>query len=63
MSESRLTSYYLTARGEVPLKHWRALSRLVVEHRGHFGFKSWTGTMFEYFMPYLFLPAYRHRCV
>lgn len=60
MSESRLTSYYLTARGEVPLKHWRALSRLVVEHRGHFGFKSWTGTMFEYFMPYLFLPAYRH---
>lgn len=60
MSESRLTSYYLTARGAVPLKHWRALSRLVVEHRGHFGFKSWTGTMFEYFMPYLFLPAYRH---
>lgn len=60
MSEARLTSFYLTARGAVPLRHWKTLSRLAVEHRGHFGYKSWTGTMFEFFMPRLFLPVYRN---
>ena len=58
MSEARITSYYLTAKRAVPVKHFRALGRLAVSHKGYFGLKSWTGTMFEYFMPYIFLENY-----
>lgn len=58
MSESRMISYYLIAKGEIPKKHWFTLSRLLIEHNGYFGMKSWTGTMFEYLMPHIFLPLY-----
>ena len=57
MSEARMTSYYAIAARIVPKKHWGALGRTLAK-RGRFtGPVSWTGTMFEYFMPYLFLPA------
>ncbi|MDR2687078.1 MAG: DUF3131 domain-containing protein [Oscillospiraceae bacterium] len=59
MSEARMTSYYAIAARIVPKKHWGALGRTLAQ-RGRFtGPVSWTGTMFEYFMPYLFLPAPR----
>lgn len=58
MSEARMTSYYLAAKNEIPKKHWFTLGRLMTTHRGYFGLKSWTGTMFEYFMPHIFLPLY-----
>ncbi|MCL2495168.1 MAG: hypothetical protein FWE98_05875 [Oscillospiraceae bacterium] len=59
MSEARMTSYYAIAARIVPKKHWGALGRTLAR-RGRFtGPVSWTGTMFEYFMPYLFLPAPR----
>ena len=57
MSEARMTGYYAVARRIVPKKHWAALSRTVSKVGRRCGLLSWTGTMFEYFMPYLFLPA------
>ena len=57
-SEARITSYLAVARGEAELTHWRRLGRVLSGTRGRCGLASWTGTMFEYFMPELFLPAY-----
>ena len=57
MSEARMTGYYAIARGQAPKKHWAALSRAMVRAGRYAGPVSWTGTTFEYFMPYLFLPA------
>ena len=55
-SEARLMSYLAVARGDVPFRHWRQLSRAAVGTGGYRGMASWTGTMFEYLMPELFLP-------
>ena len=41
------------------MRHWRALSRAQLQKDGYRGLASWTGTMFEYLMPALFLPLYR----
>ena len=58
-SESMLTSYIAIARGQIPLRHWKRLSRAQLQKDGYRGLASWTGTMFEYLMPMLFLPLYR----
>lgn len=58
-SEARLTGYYAVASGAVPVRHWRQLSRALVRRDGYRGLASWTGTMFEYLMPELFLPLER----
>ena len=58
-SEAMLTSYIALARGQVPLRHWKHLSRAQLQKDGYRGLASWTGTMFEYLMPMLFLPLYR----
>ncbi|MBR1456619.1 MAG: hypothetical protein IJ594_05610, partial [Oscillospiraceae bacterium] len=58
-SEAMLTSYLAVARGDVPEKHWRRLSRAQLQKEGYRGLASWTGTMFEYLMPALFLPICR----
>ena len=58
-SEAVLTSYIAVAKGDVPMRHWRALSRAQLQKDGYRGLASWTGTMFEYLMPALFLPLYR----
>ncbi len=58
-SEARLTSYTAVARGDVPRRHWRRLSRVMRAFGGYRGMASWTGTMFEYLMPELFLPLER----
>lgn len=58
-SEARLTGYYAVAHGDVPARHWRQLSRALVGRDGYRGLASWTGTMFEYLMPELFLPLSR----
>lgn len=55
-SEARLTGYYAVATGQVERRHWRRLSRAMVKYAGRRGMASWTGTMFEYLMPELFLP-------
>ncbi len=58
-SEERLTGYIAIASGQAPVKHWRRLSRAQVGCDGFRGMASWSGTMFEYLMPELFLPLYR----
>ncbi len=57
--EARLTGYLAVARGEAPVRHWRSLSRAQTALHGYRGTVSWTGTMFEYLMPELFLPLQR----
>ena len=59
-SEARLTSYLTIAQGDAPYKHWFCLDKTLVEYRGYKGVASWYGTLFEYFMPLIFLPTYRH---
>jgi cyclic beta-1,2-glucan synthetase len=59
-SEARQTSYIAVARGEAAQKHWQNLGRAQTALGRYQGMASWTGTMFEYFMPHLLLPAYRN---
>ncbi len=55
MSEARMTSYFAIAKRMVPQKHWGALSKTLARQGNFTGPVSWTGTMFEYFMPELLL--------
>lgn len=57
MSEARMTGYFAVARRIVPKNHWTAMGRLPVADGRYMGLASWTGTMFEYFMPNLFIPS------
>lgn len=57
MSEMRMTSYFAVARKSVPKNHWTALDRPIVRNGRYSGLASWTGTMFEYFMADIFIPA------
>jgi cyclic beta-1,2-glucan synthetase len=59
-SEARIASYIAIARGEADRRHWRRLGRILTQKNGVCGLASWTGTMFEYFMPCLFMPSYRN---
>ena len=60
MSEARTASYFAVATGQAPVSHWASLSRTLARDGGALGMVSWSGTAFEYFMPRLFLPAYRN---
>lgn len=57
MSEARMTSYYECARRHVPPEHWAALGRTLKRSGPYVAASSWTGTLFEYFMPVLFMPV------
>ena len=57
-SEARLGSYVAVARGLVPLEHWFHLSRIIAAGPGAPVLFSWSGSMFEYLMPDLFMPVY-----
>ena len=57
-SESRLASLIAIARGDVPQNHWLYLARPLTEFDGKRTLLSWSGTMFEYLMPTLFLESY-----
>jgi len=56
MSEARMTSYYAIAARRVEKRHWASLSRTLSRSGSYAGPVSWTGTMFEYYMPALLLP-------
>ncbi len=54
-SESRILSFVAMALGQAPVKHWPRLGRAQSHlHHGQ-ALTSWSGTMFEYLMPELFL--------
>ena len=57
-SESRLTSYVAIALGDVPSKHWFSLDKSLTTYKKNKGLISWSGTSFEYFMPFLFMKNY-----
>ncbi|MDD5487896.1 MAG: glucoamylase family protein [Candidatus Omnitrophica bacterium] len=58
-SEARLASFVGIALGRIPQEHWFTLGRLFTTIRG-IGpvLLSWSGSMFEYLMPLLFMPTY-----
>ena len=57
-SEARIASLVAIARGDVPQDHWLHLSRPLTEFNGERCLLSWSGTMFEYLMPNLFMESY-----
>ncbi|MHB8136522.1 MAG: glucoamylase family protein, partial [Anaerolineaceae bacterium] len=57
-SESRIASVVAIAKGDVPQTHWMHLGRPVTQIGGMYVLLSWSGTMFEYLMPPLFLRSY-----
>jgi cyclic beta-1,2-glucan synthetase len=54
-SEARLLSFLAVARGEVPQKHWFSLGRSLASTAGGKALISWSGTMFEYLMPFIIM--------
>ena len=57
-SEARIASIIAIAKGDVPQTHWLQLSRPVTRVEDMYVLLSWSGTMFEYLMPPLFLRSY-----
>ncbi len=56
-SECRLASLAAIAKGDVPRDHWVALGRPRAASGGPI-LLSWTGTMFEYLMPLLYMRSF-----
>lgn len=63
MSENRTTSLIAIASRQITSKHWFSLTRNMVNVDGYKGLVSWSGTAFEYFMPYLFMKSYPHTLI
>jgi cyclic beta-1,2-glucan synthetase len=57
-SEARIASLVAVAKHDVPNSHWLHLSRPITVAEGGYTLLSWSGTMFEYLMPPLFLRSY-----
>ncbi|MDB4873766.1 MAG: putative cyclic beta 1-2 glucan synthetase [Gemmatimonadetes bacterium] len=56
-SESRLASFIAVAKGDAPAEHWFRLGRSLTVADGATALVSWSGSMFEYLMPLLVMPA------
>ncbi|MCC5838620.1 MAG: hypothetical protein JJT96_00735 [Opitutales bacterium] len=59
-SEARLASYILVAQGHLQPQHWFALGRQVTTQKGAMALLSWSGSMFEYLMPLIWMPTHEH---
>jgi hypothetical protein len=57
-SEARMAFFLAVAKGDIDQESWFKLDRSHVLVRGHACLVSWTGTMFEYMMPALWMCAY-----
>ncbi len=57
-SEARQASLVAIAKKDVPVKHWKSLSRTITRLNGYSGLISWSGTAFEYLMPNINIPKY-----
>ena len=60
LSEARLASFVAIAKGDVPFKHWFRLDKTLTKHKWYKGVVSWSGTMFEYYMPLIFMKTFEH---
>ncbi|CAG7658165.1 GH36-type glycosyl hydrolase domain-containing protein [Paenibacillus allorhizosphaerae] len=58
-SEARQASFVAIALGQVSVSHWNALGRTLTKVGNRPFLLSWSGTMFEYLMPWLFMKTYR----
>ena len=57
-SEARVATFLAVARGDLPQQSWFKLSRDHVYAFGRFLILSWSGTMFEYLMPALWMRSF-----
>jgi cyclic beta-1,2-glucan glucanotransferase len=57
-SEARIASFVAIAKGEIPQESWFRLGRTHTVWEGETILASWTGTMFEYLMPALWMRLY-----
>ena len=57
-SEARIGAFVAIAKGEAPQASWFKLGRTHTVAYGHPVLISWTGTMFEYLMPALWMRSY-----
>src|SRR5215831_14918627 len=57
-SESRIASFVAIAKGDIPQEAWFHLVRRHTQINGERVLASWTGTMFEYLMPALWMRTY-----
>ena len=57
-SESRIASFVAIAKNEVPSSHYFKLGRSMTNAFHTHSLVSWSGTMFEYFMPSLIMKNY-----
>ncbi|MGA7523506.1 MAG: glucoamylase family protein [Acidobacteriaceae bacterium] len=57
-SEARIATYIAVARGELSQQGWFKMSRVHTHAYGCTVLLSWTGTMFEYLMPALWMRSY-----
>jgi cellobiose phosphorylase len=57
-SEARLAVFVAIAQGQLPQQSWFALGRLLVNTGSGPTLLSWSGSMFEYLMPLIVMPAY-----
>jgi hypothetical protein len=57
-SEARIATFLAIAHEEIHQQSWFRLSREHARAFGHFLLLSWTGTMFEYLMPALWMRSY-----
>ena len=58
-SEARAATFVGVAQGSIPQKTWMNLGRFAGTFQGEPVMLSWTGTMFEYLMPFLWMKAFR----
>lgn len=56
-SEARTAVFVAIAKGEVPQETWFQLKRSYRSYKGDDALLSWSGTMFEYLMPCLWMEA------
>jgi hypothetical protein len=57
-SEARIASFLAVAKGDIPQQSWFRLDRSHVLVDGRACLLSWTGTMFEYMMPALWMKTF-----
>ena len=57
-SEARTAVFLAVAKGDFPREAWFRLGRKLCSYGGHRTLLSWSGTMFEYLMPALFLRTF-----
>jgi cyclic beta-1,2-glucan synthetase len=57
-TEARIAAFVAIAKGDAPQEVWFNLARMHTSFRGERILLSWTGTMFEYLMPTLWMRHY-----